>query len=430
MKNKILTIFVVLVIASSSLFAAYNYPQLFYPNTTFKPISTRLEAMGGAGVAIASGGDTLFYNPANLGSKEFSLNTPSITITLFNPLNILTSELIDDLQNLDDLDMEDPTEIFNFAQRINNIFGHDKGEVLTTDISLGFTAGGFGLGINVQEQLHTSNNHANNPLSLKLIAEVNAALSLGYGYRFNVVPDILSIDAGVNVRFVYKAYTGRMGALDVLDLVSNNDEDANILDSLMSEIRLAAGWALPIDVGVNFNLPIGFRVSAVARDLNGKLTMQDYDELGLWIKDINEFIGSTNDSEYTPSPGAESRELIHEVPWKLDLGLAWAPSFGNLDKFFKPTIAVDFVDTIAMFEKVGDDPNVFWNHLKAGAEIKLLSVLDLRGGFNQGYYSVGVGLDLYAVRIDASYYWREFGSSIGDKAVDALSVRVNLGFDR
>jgi hypothetical protein len=46
------------------------------------------------------------------------------------------------------------------------------------------------------------------------------------------------------------------------------------------EFQLAAGWALPIDVGVNFNLPVGFRISAVARDINGKYTMQNYPENG------------------------------------------------------------------------------------------------------------------------------------------------------
>jgi hypothetical protein len=112
------------------------------------------------------------------------------------------------------------------------------------------------------------------------------------------------------------------------------------------------------------------------------------------------------------------------------LGVAWAPSFGKVDKFVKPTIAVDLVDTITMFEKVGDNPDAFWNYFRAGAEVRLLSVLDVRAGFNQGYFSVGVGLDLFAIKLDASYYWREFGKEIGDKPVDALTVRVNLGFDR
>ena len=438
MKNRIFTILVILVIASSSLFASYNYPQLFYPETTFKPVSARVEAMGGAGVAIASGNDAFFINPANLSSKKFSLNLPSVTVTLFNPLKILDSGLIEDLQDIGELNMEDPAGMLEFADRVSNVFGLDKGEVLTTDVALSFTAGGFGLGLQVQEQLHSSNNHSD-ALSLKFMAEVNAALTVGYGYRFKIVPNVLSIDAGVNLRFAYKAYTSRLGVTEVANLLMQGEgegegeggEGGEVLETLLSSVKLAAGWALPIDVGVNINLPVGFTISAVARDINGNYTMQNYPELGLWLNDLNAFIGL--ETEYESDTVEVPTELIHKVPWKLDLGLGWAPSFGKLDKFFKPTIAVDLVDSVTMFEKLGDSenyPNAFWDHFRAGAEIRLLSVLDLRGGFNRGYYSVGVGLDLFAIRVDASYYWREFGAEIGDKPVDAFSVRVNLGFDR
>src|SRR5690554_6262783 len=126
MKNRIFTILVILVIASSSLFASYNYPQLFYPETTFKPVSARVEAMGGAGVAIASGNDAFFINPANLSSKKFSLNLPSVTVTLFNPLKILDSGLIEDLQDIGELNMEDPAGMLEFADRVSNVFGLDK----------------------------------------------------------------------------------------------------------------------------------------------------------------------------------------------------------------------------------------------------------------------------------------------------------------
>ena len=67
--------------------------------------------------------------------------------------------------------------------------------------------------------------------------------------------------------------------------------------------------------------------------------------------------------------------------------------------------------------------------LKAGVELKLFSMLDLRAGINRAM-SLGVGLDLFAIRFDAAYYWRELGVAIGDKPVDALTVRVNIGFDR
>ncbi|MFA6821048.1 MAG: hypothetical protein WCR26_02460 [Sphaerochaetaceae bacterium] len=423
MKKRGLLIVLIILIIGSSLFAYTGFPNFFYPDVSFRPTSARIEAMGGTGVATATGNDALYYNPANLASRKFSLNLPSVSVTLFNPKAIIDEGIIESIMEMDG---DDTSSMLGIVKDYFDIVRAGKGEVLTTDIALGFTAGGFGLGINVQEQLHTHSSDGSFT-SDKLMAEVNVGLSLGYGYRIKVVPNILSIDVGASVRFAYKAYTNRIGASELMGLFG--DEDADIMDLILTEIPLAAGWAIPIDIGVNFNLPVGFRVSAVARDINGKYTMKEYPGMGLWLNEMTGFIGVEDIYEGTADP-----DLIDEfapvVPWKLDLGVAWAPSFGKVDKFVKPTIAVDLVDTITMFEKVGDNPDAFWNYFRAGAEVRLLSVLDVRAGFNQGYFSVGVGLDLFAIKLDASYYWREFGKEIGDKPVDALTVRVNLGFDR
>ncbi len=421
-KRGFLIVFLILIIGSS-LFAYTGFPNFFYPEDSFRPTSARIEAMGAAGVATAKGIDALYYNPANLGSREFSLNLPSVTVTLFNPKAIIDKGLIESIM---DLDGDDSSAMFGIVKDFFDIVEAGRGEILTTDIALGFTAGGLGLGINVQEQLHTHSSDGSFT-SDKILAEVNAGLSLGFGYRIDVVPKILSIDVGANVRFNYKIYTNRVGASELMALLA--DEDADVMGQLMTEIPLAAGWAIPLDFGVNVNLPVGFKVSAVARDINGKYTMKQYPGMGLWVNEMTELVGINDIYDGTADPDGIT-EFEREVPWKLDFGIGWAPSFGKLDNFIKPTIGVDLVDTITMFEKMEEDQNVFWNHFRAGAEVKLLSILDLRAGFTQGYFSVGVGLDLFAIRLDASYYWREYGVDIGDKPIDALTVKVNLGFDR
>jgi hypothetical protein len=69
-------------------------------------------------------------------------------------------------------------------------------------------------------------------------------------------------------------------------------------------------------------------------------------------------------------------------------------------------------------------------HLKAGAEVKLFSMLDVRAGLNQGYITIGAGVDLFVIRLEAAYYRQEFGVQLDDKPVDALTIRANIGFDR
>jgi hypothetical protein len=75
----------------------------------------------------------------------------------------------------------------------------------------------------------------------------------------------------------------------------------------------------------------------------------------------------------------------------------------------------------------GDDlKRAFFEQTRLGASVRLLSILDVRGGISQGYKSIGAGLDLLIFHIDAAYSIQEYGASIGDKPIDALSLRFSL----
>ena len=69
-------------------------------------------------------------------------------------------------------------------------------------------------------------------------------------------------------------------------------------------------------------------------------------------------------------------------------------------------------------------------HLNLGAEFGLFDILTVRGGINRGYLSLGAGIWLPFMQIDASYGWQEFGNQIGDKPVDSLTIKFSLGYDK
>ena len=69
-------------------------------------------------------------------------------------------------------------------------------------------------------------------------------------------------------------------------------------------------------------------------------------------------------------------------------------------------------------------------HLNLGAEVGLFDILTVRGGVNRGYLSIGAGLWLPFMQVDASYGWQEFGNQIGDKPVDSLTIKFSLGYDK
>lgn len=65
-----------------------------------------------------------------------------------------------------------------------------------------------------------------------------------------------------------------------------------------------------------------------------------------------------------------------------------------------------------------------------GVEVGL-PLLDIRGGFHQGYYSAGVGLNLGMLRVDAATYGEELGEYAGQKEDRRYIVQVSmeLGLD-
>lgn len=386
---------------------------VFAGEEAFRPISTRLEAMGGAGLTLSHGSDAFYYNPANLAGGKLRLNLPSVTATVFNPKAILDSNIPEIIETGGD---EMPQNLL--VEYLDKAVLAGKGDMLAADVGISFTGGGFGLGLNVQQRIRTTSTDGS-LLNDKLIADLNVSIPVGLGVRINVVPKYLAIDVGVGARFVYRAYSEKIGLSKVLSFFDDTIVDP--LETFLGGTTLATSWAIPIDVGVNINGPMGLRLSAVARNLNGVYNVTEYAELGTWLNEMTAHIGMEpiyGGAETAPDDTSGG----YTVPWSLDVGFGWMPNLGIL----KPAIGIDLADVIA----VAKQETSIWDNLTAGVEVQLLSMLSARGGFNKGYWSLGVGLDLFIFHIDAAYYVREYGQVIGDKPVDALSVRVNIGFDR
>ncbi|MBN2861309.1 MAG: hypothetical protein JXK93_13670 [Sphaerochaetaceae bacterium] len=410
-KNFLITC-MILVLAVSSVGASYTFPSLFNEGQSFSPTSVRSEGMGGSGLATSRGLESIYINPANLAQQRFALSMPSISLSAYNVKNIIDEGIIQDVL---DGNAGEATAL----AYLDTIVAA-KGELLTTDIQMGFAGGGFGLSLDLQEKLHNIDVGADT----NIIAEINASAAVAIAFSLPLIDDLLTVDAGAVVRPTYTAYTQRIGAQNIIN--SAFSEGSDILQQFLEDNQLAAGYAVPVDVGVNVNGPLGVRLSAVARNLNGVYTMYQYSEAGTWL---NEMLALVEAEPVYTGTSSESTELTIEVPWSLDLGLGWDIPLGSLSSLVRPTISVDLVDVATLQETLADDPDAVWDHLIAGAELRILSMLDARFGLNKGYMSIGAGFDLLLFHIDAAYYWREFGANIGDRPVDALTVRFNFGID-
>jgi len=407
--KKILIFSLIVIIGLPSLFAS----TIIDVEEPFAPVSARVAAMGGAGLATASGIDAFFINPANLSDKGLVLNLPMVSATVYGPKSFIDSGILDGLAN----------ENFNMGSAVNSILtslSPNLQKIVTTDVALSFNIGGFGLGLFTEQNIYSYNSGG------EILADVSVALPVGLGVNIDLLSDILSLDVGVTVKPTFRAYTSGINIVKI-GLGGEVSEDA-IVQYIMGDVQLMSGIAFPIDVGLNINLPFGFRVSGALKNINGNFTMEEYKEAGAWINDKADLFGFDQFEYDSKDVTFTTREV--EIPMTLDFGFGWVGSFGAIDKFVRPAVSIDFVDVLGYVEEAGDYEGAFFNHLKAGAEVRLLSTIDLRGGINRGAYSIGVGLDLFAIRIDASYYWQELGKRIGDRSVDAFTIRFNLGYDR
>ena len=415
--KKIVAIVLVLCFMIAPLLAVDDYKptNVVYTQAAepFVGTSVRIMGMGGAGLGVKGYHDSFLYNPANLVRSGFKFSFPSVTVTAYNPKAILESGAIEEFEKGTDAGM------VSGAQKFLGTIQKDYGDLITTDLSTTVTLGSFGLSLQVQERLMTYKPGAN-LTATNLVAQITTAATASFGFRINLAQN-MSIDLGVSAQAVYKAYLKAQSASTITSMVA--DENSDPAKKFMNETPLMAGYALPLSAGINVNLPLGLTVSTVAKNFNGNYTMNTYESMNDWAEVV---LGDrlTDDADATAGTDPIEPEWTIEVPWRLDAGLTWKPNIGSL---IRPIIAVDVVDVMAMSGKTGDDlTRAFFEQTRLGASVRLLSLLDFRYGLNKGYQSIGVGFDLLIFHIDAAYYTQEYGPSIGDKPIDALSLRFSL----
>ncbi|MDY0287457.1 MAG: hypothetical protein RBR15_01380 [Sphaerochaeta sp.] len=409
---KLISIAIALILLVAAPLVAVNSPSTAaykQAGETFMGTNTRVLSMGGAGLGVKGYYDSFLMNPANLAGSGFKLSIPAITFTLYSPKAILESGAIEEFEK------GTTSGMVSGAQKFLGTIKKGYGDLMTTDASVVFSLGGFGLALETQERIMTYKT-GSDMTSANLIAQVSSAATVGFGLNFNVVPDFMSIDVGVTGKAVYKLYLEKQTASSIINTIANEED---LAEKFLNDVPIAAGYALPLSAGVNINFPFGLSLSTVANNFNGKYSMEIFPSVNNWADKV---LGTTFGTDSTT--GTDSGTFEFDSGWKLDAGITWAPNLGSI---IKPIIAVDVLDVMSL-SGLEDDALArgFFNQTRLGASVRLLSFLDVRYGINKGYQSVGVGLDLLIFHIDAAYYQLEYGNDLGDKPIDALSLRFSL----
>ena len=425
MKKIIITLLSILL-CCSFLFAeeSAKEPVIDYTSSiedfSFQPTMSRYNAMGQSGLAAASRTDSFYTNPAILADKRFGLSVPSISMTMYNVQKIVSNKEQRDLASAIISGEAQDSDTPVFAEQLVKNLGNGYNVLAKLDASVGLAIWQLGFGTNAQVKLHTLANGSSNLTNTTIIPEVNLAQTVGFGMNI-IKTDSLKLQAGVSAHFVYKAYLKGQNAKTVAALISE-DDSVDYGTSLLWNTPLMAGYATPIDLGVTLSIANdAVRFSATANNLNGLYHMKSYTSVG-------DYANTVKEEEVVEVPEGhvknESTDFEISTPWTLNVGFAFAPNV-----IFSPVVTVDVVDVISLIDNEEFRASDILLHLNAGAEVTL-AIFNLRAGINRGYATVGVGFGFIGMRVDATYGWQEFGTEIGDKPVDSLTIRFNLGYDK
>lgn len=376
----------------------------------YKPSNPQSMGMGGSGLAINDGLDTLFYNPSILGQGKVRFSLPSVTVTINHAYDILKKG--EDGTSILDKVLEMTKEnsgtegIAELAPVVSSLIGSGKSKLASAEVSVGMLANCFGLAMNVNDTVRSYSGTVYDDLKISAVM----------GFGFGIGSDDIRLNFGISGKLNVNAFSKRISVSEAMGLTSVE---------AAYDLPLAVGYGIPFDAGVTLKLS-NFKLSATLTDI-------DLFELGKYKYDVILVENVKSDFNSIDAIKGEVNEIRENAVFdytpkmKLNAGVAFDTESSTGLK-----LSFDVVDILSMKEALDAGysfKGVFIGHMKAGAEFSLFNILKVRGGLNSGYLTLGGSLNLGFMTIDAAYFWEELGVFAGEKGVDGLSLRFNIGWD-
>ncbi|MDX9828279.1 MAG: hypothetical protein RBT73_11105 [Spirochaetia bacterium] len=345
--------------------------------------------MGGTFKVFSTGYDTFFGNPAGFGTKKGELTIADINTWVYVKPTQENIKAAQEIMGGDDSGMLTTIE----KLVVENGFGAGAA------LGLGWAGKGFGLGLTmVTDEIATGSTL----LGAKLISQTQGNLTVGLAFPFRLGPVAFSI--GADARAFYKLNSDPASGWPfntiITDIVVNNKDPMETIENL----DVLGGYGFAFDAGATIGLG-PFMIGAMVRDLGLEMNME------------RAKVGDVINSGEIPMDGTVAYQLKPIITaglgFKLDLGL------------IAPSAYVEADDPIAL---IGEGFDSIWGNLHAGAELRLLRFLALRAGLNQGYLSLGVGLNILFLKVDAALFTEEVGVNPGDFGRTGIAIQAAIRF--
>jgi len=373
-------------------------PQIEAP---LRPPLAAAMAQGGALTAAATGFDALFHNPAGLSAPKGELTIYGLTTWVYaDPLGALLAVLDND-----------PLAAADFAteQIEGGGFGFGMNE------GIAYVGRGVAMGVVINLDAFLRGAPAGTAAAGDLYFTV--AFYTGYAQPFRLGP--LTLSVGVVARPMFRLHAPRLGAAvapspgysvmqDFVDaLLQGGDPMAtlNTVDALF-------GIALGVDLGLVAELG-HLRLGLTVTDVAGTRFHYTQDAVG-------DILTSLQDTGALPAGGPAVYGQY--IPAALAVGASYRFAPPALQGRVDARVHASLTDLVEVMRESRSVLLV----LHAGGEVRLWNILALRGGFNQGYLTFGLGAALYVLDLNLAYFSREMGSAFRETAGRGLSVEATL----
>lgn len=418
--KKIITIALALIVSISMVFASSVFDDFkadLVANESkgfaeslegYKPSNPQSMGMGGAGLAINDGLDSLFYNPSILGQGKVRFSIPAVTVTV-NHVYDLLKKGEDGTSALDKVQTavkEGLTEnISDLIPVVSSLIGTGKSKIASAEASVGMLANVFGLAMNVNDTVRSFDGTVFDDLKISAVM----------GFGFGIGSDDVRLNLGFTGKLNVNAFSKR---ISVSDAMSFNEETIN-------QLPFAIGYGIPFDAGVTFKFH-SLKATATLSDIN-LFGLGEYKYDMILVEDVKERLNTIDAISGEATKIRENSVYQFTPKMKLNAGIAFDTESSTGIK-----LAVDVVDILSIPDALDagySTKGVILGHTKIGAEFSLLNFLKVRGGLNSGYFTLGGSVNLGFITIDAAYFWEELGVVAGEKGLDGLSLRFNIGWD-
>jgi len=364
----------------------------------FVPMSPEVMAQGGSFVAAAHGYNSLFYNPAGFAEKGSSVTIASLTTWIYsNPARAYG--LLKGMSN-------PGTEMFGLLNDQLTSGGFGVG----ASMGIGITGRGLGLGA-----VFIMDSYLYGPTMLGIEGDVTGTLGFIGGLALPVNLFGLNFKAGVDVRPMIRIHAPLLNK-DALGLIMSLASGGDVMAAL-NNATAYHGFGLGLDFGL----------SAAKGPLKAALSVRDLAGTRFYysansFKEVADSFGSNG--SFPDGTEVSQDEYEYVIPMNISGGVEFHPDLEVLSFLIDPSVHADLQDLVGVIR----DKRTPWTLLHIGSEVKLARIFSVRAGFNQGYITMGGGIRLLFLDVNAALFTRELGRHLGDRPNSGVTVEAALRF--